>query len=194
MNARQLALIAEFVSLCEAAAIPCWLRGGWAMDFFLGYITREHDDIDLFVWAEDAPTLTRELERAGFREVEGPPPEAQRDFLKDEEALQITLLARHERGEVVVAGGPWAGAPYPEGMLGEDIGRLGDVTCPIVNPRVQLEIKEQFPGWVGLPMSEKHRSDITRLRRALGLADDQPVTARGRRSAASPDNYGGPPA
>jgi phosphorylcholine metabolism protein LicD len=35
MNDRQLALIKEFVALCEAADIECWLRGGWAMDFFL---------------------------------------------------------------------------------------------------------------------------------------------------------------
>jgi hypothetical protein len=88
MNARQLALIAEFVALCQEASIQCWLRGGWAMDFFLGRVTREHEDIDLFVWAKDAGTLARELEQAGFREVEGPPPEAQRDFVKAGEALQ----------------------------------------------------------------------------------------------------------
>ncbi len=51
-NARQFALIKEFVSLCDAASIPCWLRGGWAMDFFLGRVMHEHEDIDLFVWAK----------------------------------------------------------------------------------------------------------------------------------------------
>jgi hypothetical protein len=183
MNARQLALIAEVVSLCEEASIPCWLRGGWAMDFFLGCITREHEDIDLFVWAKDAPMLVRVLEHTGFREVGGPPLEAQRDFVKDGEELQVALLAQNERGEVVVAGGPWAGTPHPEGMLVHSIGRLGDVACPIVNPRVQLTIKEQFPGWVGLPMSEKHRSDIAHLRRALGFADEQLQTALGKNDA-----------
>jgi hypothetical protein len=50
------------------------------MDFFLGRVTREHEDIDLFVWTKDVPTLVHELERAGFVEQEGPPPEMQRDL------------------------------------------------------------------------------------------------------------------
>ena len=28
-----------------------WLRGGWAVDFMLGRITRPHADIDIVVWA-----------------------------------------------------------------------------------------------------------------------------------------------
>jgi hypothetical protein len=167
MNDRQFVLIKEIVSLCEAASIPCWLRGGWAMDFFLGRVTREHEDIDLFAWAEDAPKLVRALERAGFRELGGPPPEAQRDFTKDGEEVQIALLARNQRGEVVVAGGLAAGAPWPADMLSGVVGRLGDVRCPIVNPRVQIEIKEKFPEWIGRPPREKHRADIARLREAL---------------------------
>jgi hypothetical protein len=144
MNDRQLALIKEFASLCDAASIQHWLRGGWAVDFFLGRITREHEDIDLFVWAADAPTLVQELERAGFVEQGGPPPEAQRDFVKDGEELQIALLDRNERGDVVVAGGPWAGAPWPEGMLISPAGRLGGVVCSIVNPHAQIYFEETF--------------------------------------------------
>jgi hypothetical protein len=169
MNERQLILIKEVVALCEGAGISCWLRGGWAMDFFLGHTTREHQDIDLFAWAKDAPKLVRELEQAGFREQEGPPPSAQRDFIKDGEGLQIALLDTNERGEVVLAGGPWAGAPFPTGMLESSDGRLDGVVCSIVNPRVQIEIKEKFPEWTGSPLSEKHQADIALLREALNL-------------------------
>jgi len=95
-NARQLALIEEFVSLCDAASIPCWLRGGWAMDFFLGRVTREHEDIDLFVWMQDAPVLAHALKQAGFIEQGGPPPEAQRDFTKDGEQVQVALVDVNE--------------------------------------------------------------------------------------------------
>ncbi len=171
-NARQLALIEEFVSLCDAASIPCWLRGGWAMDFFLGRVTRAHDDIDLFVWAEDASRLVHALERAGFVEQGGPPPEAQRDFAKDGEQVQVALLARNQRGQVVVAGGSAAGVPWPEGMLTSPAGRIGDVVCPIVNPRVQVEIKEKFPAWrPDLPPRAKHQADIACLRDALTHSD-----------------------
>jgi len=167
-NARQLALIEEIVTLCDAASIPCWLRGGWAMDFFLGRVTREHDDIDLFMWAEDATRLVHELERAGFVEQGGPPPEAQRDFTKDAEQVQVALLARNQRGQVVVAGGPAAGTPWPEDMLASTTGRIGGVVCPTVNPRVQMWVKEQFPAWhPDMPPRAKHQADVARLREAL---------------------------
>jgi hypothetical protein len=173
MNDRQLFLIKEFSLLCEAASIQYWLRGGWAVDFFLGRITREHEDIDLFVWARDAPNLVHQLERSGFLEQGGAPPEAQRNFTKDGKELQIALLDTNQRGEVVVAGGPWAGAPWPDGMLIGPAGRLGDVVCPMVNPRVQIEIKERFPEWrPDLPQREKHLADIARLREALSLVDE----------------------
>ncbi len=173
MNDRQLALIGEFVSLCYAASIEYWLRGGWAVDFFLGRVTREHEDIDLFVWAEDAGELTRELRRAGYSELPGPPPEQQCNYKKDGEELQIALIARNERGEVVVAGGRWAGAPWPEGMVGLHRGMIGDVECRIVSPRAQIEIKESFPRWrPDLPPLEKHRVDVTLLREALSADGD----------------------
>lgn len=170
-NTRQLALIAEIVALCDAASIPCWLRGGWAVDFFLGRVTREHEDIDLFAWATDAPALTHALEQTGFIEQGGPPPEAQRDFTKDGEAVQVALLARNQRDQVIVAGGPATGTAWPDDMLTSTTGRIGGIVCPIVNPRVQIEIKELFPTWrPDLPPRPKHQADVARLREALGLS------------------------
>jgi Aminoglycoside-2''-adenylyltransferase len=172
MNDRQLALIREFTSICTAASVEFWLRGGWAVDFFLGRITREHEDIDLFVWGKDAPRLMESLQHAGFEELGGSPPEAQRNVAKDGEELQIALLATNEQGDIVVAGGPWAGALQPRGMLIGPPGRLDDLVCPIVNPHVQVEIKEKFGEWrPDLPPSEKHQVDIARLRTALTRDD-----------------------
>jgi hypothetical protein len=172
MNHRQFALIREFASICTAASIEFWLRGGWAMDFFLGRITREHEDVDLFVWGKDAPRLMERLQQAGFEEQGGPPPEAQRNVAKDGEELHLALLATSEQGQIVVAGGPWAGAPWPDGMLIGPPGRLSDLVCPIVNPQVQIEIKEKFGEWrPDLPLREKHQADIARLRTALSRSD-----------------------
>jgi Aminoglycoside-2''-adenylyltransferase len=47
--------------------VELWLRGGWAMDFFLGRGTRDHHDIDWFAWATDAPVITAQLLERGFR-------------------------------------------------------------------------------------------------------------------------------
>ncbi|GLV54319.1 hypothetical protein KDH_11670 [Dictyobacter sp. S3.2.2.5] len=87
MNTRQLALLQETFEICKMKAIPIWIRGGWAVDFALGQITREHEDIDLFAWAKDAERLTEAFEQAGFCPQEGPPPDAQRDFTKGEESI-----------------------------------------------------------------------------------------------------------
>ncbi len=157
------------MSICHATSIECWLRGGWAMDFFLASVTREHEDIDLFVWAKDASTLVRGLRGADFAELDEPSPEAQRDFSKDGEEVQAALLDRNQRGQVVVAGGPWAGSPWPDGMLNGSVGRIGELICPIVNPSVQVKINERFREWrADLPVRDKHQADIARLREALG--------------------------
>ena len=126
MNARQLPLLQEILALCEARAIPIWLRGGWAADFALGEITREHEDIDLFAWVQDAGRLTEAFEQAGFSPQQGPPPEAQRDFTRDGESIQVALVDLNEAGEAVVAGGSAKGSAWPQGMLGSHKGQIGD--------------------------------------------------------------------
>ncbi|GAP52560.1 aminoglycoside adenylyltransferase, partial [Streptomyces azureus] len=47
-SARQLRLIGETVEFAKALGVEVWLRGGWAMDFFIGEPTRDHEDIDWF--------------------------------------------------------------------------------------------------------------------------------------------------
>ncbi|QTD97581.1 nucleotidyltransferase domain-containing protein [Streptomyces cyanogenus] len=117
---RQLALIEEVVEAARAGGIPLWLRGGWAMDFFLGEVTREHGDIDWFARAKDAEPLAGTLVRLGHTPVPGPPAGLQLDFVKDGLESSFTLVGTDAAGRVTVAGGPWAGTPWPEGLLGAE--------------------------------------------------------------------------
>jgi hypothetical protein len=57
------------VAAAAERGVEVWLRGGWAMDFFLGEVTRDHRDIDWFAWTGDADVLGAELGRRGFRAV-----------------------------------------------------------------------------------------------------------------------------
>jgi len=127
-EARQLELIHEFTRLAAETGNDCWLRGGWALDFLLGRVTRAHEDIDLFIWADTAPRLLPKLKEKGYEEVGGPPPEQQRNLTKDGEEFHVTLLEENELG-VVTAGGRWAHLPWPKGMLEGPIGQIGDVRC-----------------------------------------------------------------
>lgn len=163
---RQLALIAEFVSLSEAASTECWLRGGWALDFFVGRVTRPHEDIDLFIWAEDVATLLPILGRKGFREIGGPPPEQQRNLVKDGEELHVTLFERNELG-IVTAGGRWADHPWPEGMLCGPMAQIGGVRCRVISPDAQLYAKTEVPHALSHAPRDRDHADIALLREAL---------------------------
>lgn len=72
-STRQLGFIAEVLRVADELDVQIWLRDGWAMDFFLGEITRDHVDIDWFAWAYDAQVLVKALVSRGYREVPGPP-------------------------------------------------------------------------------------------------------------------------
>ncbi|MDN3357051.1 hypothetical protein QWU11_31025 [Actinomadura sp. DC4] len=159
----------ETVTATTELGVEVWLRGGWAMDFFRGEVTRDHRDIDWFAWTGDAGVLGDELGRRGFQRATGLPADQQLDLLKDGEDLSFNLLRRDEAGHVVVGGGPWAGSPWPEDMLDGRLGCIGGLRCPIINPRAQIEIKEMMPVWVpGAPRRAKDAEDIVRLRAALG--------------------------
>jgi Aminoglycoside-2''-adenylyltransferase len=165
---RQLRLIADTVTLAERIGAQVWLRGGWAMDFFLGHVTRDYLDIDWFAWSDDAPALAMALHADGWQVVPGPPPAQQLDMARDGEELSFDLLARGRDGAVTVAGGPYAGEPWPSGMLDWPPGQIGAMRCPIISPRTQIEIKEMMPVWVpGRPRRQKDADDIALLRRAL---------------------------
>ncbi|MGW1296772.1 nucleotidyltransferase domain-containing protein [Streptomyces sp. NPDC002533] len=79
---RQLRLITETVRIADALGVRLWLRGGWAMDFFLGGPTRDHTDLDWFVRQRDAEALTHALLGAGWERLPGPPADQQLDFAK----------------------------------------------------------------------------------------------------------------
>ncbi|HEY4023766.1 MAG TPA: hypothetical protein VGM75_34135 [Pseudonocardiaceae bacterium] len=124
-TARQLMLIAEISTLAEQIGVPVWLRGGWAMDFALGEVTREHRDIDWFTWARTLPKLRAALDEHGYRPDPVADDSVQCDVVKDGEDLQFALLARNAEGAPVVAGGPYAGEPWPVDLLDVEPGRIG---------------------------------------------------------------------
>lgn len=175
-STRQLRLIGETVEIAKALGVEVWLRGGWAMDFFIGEVTRDHVDIDWFAWADDASALTDGLLRSGYELLPGPPADQQLDFCKQGVESSFALVGKDRSGRIVVAGGPWAGEVWPEGMLDAPPGRIGALRCRIISPRAQIEIKQMMPVWVpGRPRRRKDAEDITRLQAALGEQDTRPA-------------------
>lgn len=168
---RQLRMIGEMVAMSQRLGIQIWLSGGWAMDFFLGEVTRDHSDIDWDAWIDDAPAIAAALHADGYQTIPGPPPDLQLDVARDGEEMTFGWMGHGPDGHVTVAGGDAAGEPWPDGMLDWPPGRIGQVQCPIISPHVQIESKEMWPVWVpGSTRRPKDAADIARLREALQLS------------------------
>ncbi|MBG0560995.1 nucleotidyltransferase domain-containing protein [Actinoplanes aureus] len=169
LDNRQLAAIGEVVDLAQRLNVRVWLRGGWAMDFFLGEVTRPHTDIDWFAYHDEAPQLATALIEHGYTLAPEPPSRVQQlDLSRDDVEHSFALLATDSTGRPVVAGGPWAGSPWPHGMLAGPSPILAGIRCPVVEPHAQIEIKQMMPVWVpGRPRRPKDAADIARLQAAL---------------------------
>ena len=63
----QLKGLATLGDIMDRHGLDYWLFGGWAVDFWLGTITRAHDDVDLAVWRSDYEVIRRVLALAGWR-------------------------------------------------------------------------------------------------------------------------------
>lgn len=80
--------------MSERLGIRIWLRGGWAVDFFLGRVTRDHVDTDWFAWLDDARAMTAARQADGYQTIAGPPQDQQLDVAKDGEEMSLAWLAR----------------------------------------------------------------------------------------------------
>ncbi|SCG14385.1 2''-aminoglycoside nucleotidyltransferase [Micromonospora echinofusca] len=162
---RQLDGIAELAGLAAAAGIEVWLRGGWAMDFHLGEVTRAHVDVDWYCWRADADRLADLLRGRGWRPDPRMPVDVQLDLVRADVEMSVAYLARDATGRVVVGAGPWAGTALPDGMLTGPPGRIGSLAVPMISVAAQIEFKEMFPVWMpDRPRRGKDAADLTRLR------------------------------
>ncbi|MBV8719413.1 MAG: hypothetical protein JOZ65_30450 [Chloroflexi bacterium] len=101
----QLEVLAELASVFASLKIGFWLRGGWALDFLLGRITRVHSDIDLVSWARERTRIQRGLLAHEFVHVNDFP--AQSNFQKHGAAISVVFIARSRQGVVTPAIPEW---------------------------------------------------------------------------------------
>jgi hypothetical protein len=166
-TARQLDLIAEIGAALDAGSFEWWLFGGWAMDFHVGRVTRDHSDIEVFVWLDDAAGVREALTARGFLSPQGLHPDEGQPFLKDGQEAGITYLAHDAVGGVVTPG-RWADWPWPHGSFEGPRRRIGDLEAPVISVIGLLDMKENFARHPhGAPRRAKDEADIATLRRLL---------------------------
>lgn len=169
-NQRQLGLLAELSKVLGEARIRFWLRGGWALDFHLGRVTRTHADIDLVTWRRHRNRLRRLLEGRGYEVVETDYPEAELKLLKLGEDLTFVFIATRSEGMVVTPGFEWW--PWPNSAFSGRVRTLRGITATPLTAAALLAEKEEYEAARGRPLRPKDHLSIEALRGLLGDSPD----------------------
>jgi hypothetical protein len=161
----QLELLSEISLVLRRARISFWLRGGWALDFLLGQITRAHADIDLVAWRRHARRIQALLTAVGYEIAPGPPPEIQTNLRKRGQDISFVWVARTPSGAVALNRVPeW---PWLPGALSTRKQTLANVQCHVLSPEQLLYEKVSRGKRRGSQLRDKDRRSIVLLRQML---------------------------
>jgi len=98
----QLAALAEVAKLLDRSGLNYWLFGGWAVDFHVGTVTRDHEDIDLAVWLDDAGAVESLLRAHAWQHKPHPGEDGGTGYERGPVRLELTYLTCDETLRVFV--------------------------------------------------------------------------------------------
>jgi hypothetical protein len=131
LTLHQLSALGRLSDLLEQAGIAHWLFGGWAVDFYVGSVTRAHDDLDLAVWLTDLPRIAQLLEDDGWRHAPLDDEDGGTGYERGAVRLELTYLVRDGDGSVFT---PLrhGRAQWSEDAIANDVGELRGVRARLV--------------------------------------------------------------
>ena len=142
-TSQQLSALAGVGGLLEQAGIDYWLFGGWAVDFYVGSVTRAHFDLDLAVWLADVPRIAALLEDDGWRHARLADEDGGTGYERGAVRLELTYLVREDDDRIVI---PLRNgrAEFPAEALANDVGQFGGVRVRLIG-RAFLERGKASP-------------------------------------------------
>jgi hypothetical protein len=156
----QIEVIQELGARLSALRVRFWLRGGWAVDFMLGRITRSHDDVDVVVWHRHRRRVHQALSAAGFSLLRDT--DTQTDYRARGQVVSLCYLERDDKGRIVTQGIPvWL---WLDGALGRRLLHLAGMSAYVVGPRQLLWEKESYEQGTGRPPRPKDLQSMSTLR------------------------------
>jgi hypothetical protein len=156
-----LEFLRELEDVLGRARIRFWLRGGWALDFLLGRITRAHADIDVVTWLRHKRRLREVLSSGRFQELPSPNPQTQAIFTKGGQELSILFVTRRGADVVVPGFESW---PFAAGSFGDVFRTLHAITCRVLPAKTLIDEKERHSGWSGRALRPQDRESLRLLR------------------------------
>ncbi len=161
----QIELLREISQLLGQAHIRFWLRGGWALDFHAGRITRAHGDIDLVSRFRNRARIRRLLEGRGYR-VERLADLASIHFSKRGQDLSVAFIWTDEMARTVTPGREFW--PWPDDAFTDRRYALEGVSCRAMSLESLLEEKMNYERYSGRALREKDVGSITLIKTLLG--------------------------
>jgi hypothetical protein len=158
----QLRLISEIAGLLRQAHIRFWLRGGWALDFLIGRVTRDHGDIDLVARFRQRSRIRHLLEANGYRVVRLADL-ASIHFSKHGQDIAVAFIWTDEMARTVTPGREfWPWPPFPNRVR-----VLEGIACRTMSAEALLEEKTHYERYSGRPLRPKDVESIVALRALL---------------------------
>jgi hypothetical protein len=160
----QLNILREINEICSSLGANIWLRGGWAIDFLLGKVTRAHSDIDLVTLIQHRTELEQSLVSAGFQQI--PVTEFQTDFLKGGVDISFVFVERSNEGRIFAYSIPdWE---WRSDALQTQKYQLQDVSANVLSPQMLLEEKLVYEEGTGRKPRPK---DLESMKILSGIID-----------------------
>ncbi|KRF45495.1 hypothetical protein ASH01_06615 [Terrabacter sp. Soil811] len=163
----QLAAIADVGRLLDGAGVQHWLFGGWGVDFWVGRVTRPHDDVDLAVRRDDGSALHAALVGNGWLHTPFEDEVVGTRYVRAGVLLELTFVV-DEGGRVVIPFEPEA-AVWSEQPFGDARQTLDGVTARV--PALEIMVRDKRRPRVDDEHDEaKDRADYEALSRIDGGA------------------------
>jgi hypothetical protein len=140
----QLQALDDVAGLLRQAGVDHWLFGGWAVDFHIGEITREHGDVDLAVWLDDMPRIEEILVADGWVDQRDPDADGGKAFARDGVRLELTYLYRGEAGEIYTPLLDGSRGTWTREALADDVLELGGVRCRVIAREPLMRMKRRL--------------------------------------------------
>ncbi|MEH7613730.1 nucleotidyltransferase domain-containing protein [Gottfriedia acidiceleris] len=161
---KQLKILNEINTICLKLTFQLWLRGGWAIDFLLGKVTREHSDIDLVAFIQYRDELEQAMVNVGFKKIQVSM--LQTDFIKDEVDVSFVFVRITDEGKIKANGFPdweWRNDALPIQKY-----HLKGISMNVLNPNQLLEEKKVYEKGTGRKLRPK---DIESMKVIQGIID-----------------------
>jgi hypothetical protein len=126
----QLAAIRSLAGALEQRGTDYWLFGGWAVDFWVGAVTRAHSDVDVAAWRRDYDAIRDSLVEAGWQHTPAADELLGTRFRLGRALVEFTFVVPDDAGRVLL--------PVPDDPIVWSGGAFGEASRELLGVRARV--------------------------------------------------------